>query len=253
MQRFRPACRPNIQRFLSAVTIGAAGVLTPRPGLAMPSWAKQGGQRLNGSIYEVICSGRGPDIDLARSEAMRACSLFAAREVPGSVQVRSLTVESERSVGFHEELSENLTLTGLICRPQREEVEESRGELTLWLQCEFDLSKARVTDKGASEESAEAVADRESPRSPSRPTARSGRRLIAMTTVPTCDTILVRGAHPRVVECDGDPVTLVIGPEDRQLIVRARDYQPESLNLSRLRLATGGSKANVVQVLLSPL
>jgi hypothetical protein len=45
---------------------------------AVPDWAKKQGSSLHGSTYRAVCSGEGPAVDIARTEAIQSCKASAS-------------------------------------------------------------------------------------------------------------------------------------------------------------------------------
>src|SRR5688572_11478500 len=99
----------------------------------MPPWAKENTQVLNGKVYTVVCSGEGPSADIARGEALNSCRSLAARQLHSDLKVKVLSLETEKDIAFHQEISSEGQYSGLLCNPQNESIEEENGHITAWL------------------------------------------------------------------------------------------------------------------------
>ena len=213
----------------------AIGVTTAWAGLALavpPQWARQNTQSLSpdGKIYTVVCSATSVSLSQARQEAMTDCDLQASRQLKSTTYVKSLSVETENQVGYHGEVASELKVQNLNCRPQKEDADYNSGTVTVFLKCKYDLSGE---GKDASAVAATKAIQNEDATS------------TALSTVPKCDSVIIRGIRPRTVECKTNPVNITIYPSDTEIIVRLKGYQPETLKPSEL---TGGKS-----VYLKPL
>lgn len=223
------------------------------PAAAMPAWAKFNTQQLSGSIFRVVCSGEGPSIDLARREAEQGCKASAASKLTTDGHVKAVTVETEHDVGFHQEVTEQVHYLNLGCTPEREEVEGGDGQYTVWLRCRFDLSKAKVADTDDEPEYKAAGTTSVVPSSHQKAQLKvhqnqtSESMSLSISTVPQCDDLLISGAKPRVVRCDSNPVNVVVEPGDTKALIRAKGYQP-----STVELQTGGRSHDAVQIIMEP-
>src|SRR4051794_19932276 len=105
----------------------------------IPEWAKNNSQKLSGSKYQIACSGEGPSVDIARREARESCQSSASQQIAATnIRVKSLSVETEREVAFHREVSEEMTYPGLTCLPGREQIEDHDRHFKVWTECLFD-------------------------------------------------------------------------------------------------------------------
>jgi hypothetical protein len=212
---------------------------------APPEWALRDTQRLEGRRLTVVCSGSGPSIGLARQSALESCDLSAAQQLGEDLTVKSMSVASEREVAFQQEVLNRSRVTGLLCVPRREEASEVGAEVRLWLMCEFDLSKAKVLH--APEQAVE----------PSTAWARPGteprhvtdrQSILTLAVVPACTDMIIRGQGPaRSAPCGRNPVSVVLNPDDREIILRADGRLPKSIYLGPERAARG-----YAQVYLQP-
>ena len=220
--------------------------LSFRPGTAVgvPSWARSNATQIDGKNLVTVCSGTGPSVDLARGEAVRGCKASASDMLQHSGTVRSALFETNKDVLFHQSVEENLQFDGLLCQPLKEDVEEIEpGKIRVWLQCQFDMTRASVNQapdplpvettgakvddtakihmsslKGATVILPEDVTSLE-------------RVVINIASVPQCHSLTVRGARPRVVKCSTQPAPIVISPNDESVVINANGYLPKTLDL----------------------
>lgn len=214
---------------------------------APPEWTRQNGIQQQGSILTVVTTGSGPSLDLARRLAIDQAKGTAAEQINGSANIQSMSIETEKSVSFHSEVSSTKKVEGLTCKPSNEYVEDKEGSFTVWLRCEFDLKKARVqmvdeTPRSSNEspaskkdvgKSIEIVgkgpsASRVAPGT----TSRGENRHLILSVVPSCESILVRGKQSRSISCKSNPVTVTLLPTDKELIIRGpAGFAPKHLKV----------------------
>jgi hypothetical protein len=213
--------------------------------LATPLWVKDS-TRLAGSHYQVSCSGEGPSLDIARQESLASCRNSANDQMKTALHIQSLSVETEKDVAFHSEISKDTVVKNLKCDPKKEEIEEKAYSIKVWLLCDFDLSKVSTADRNApvtdnNENSPnELIKNRSSvsaiPNSGSnikKATMIEGENIqLTLTTVPQCDTILIRGQRPRSIKCKDNPQALFIYPSDLEIIIRADGHVPKHIKLN---------------------
>lgn len=234
-----------------------AVALSAKPVAAVPSWVKDGSFSIDGKIFKAACSGQGPSIGLARQEAVSSCKASASQTLQKQTKIRSMSIETENDVAFHQEVSDEGVYSNLNCVPEKEAVEEGKDGLwTVWVLCRVDLTKVDVgiPDK----ESATAPGSQVQTRSltsvnavpsasHSAKSATSGEnKFINIVSVPPCSEILIKGPRARINRCDGTPVKILTYENDESLIVRARGYMPKTIELK------GKSWVNyeIVQILL---
>lgn len=224
-----------------------------------PSWSKEETLKQVGSILYVVCDGAGPSRDLARKFALDSCLTTAANQVNSNFKVTSLSLETEKSVNFHSEVSSNKTVTGLVCNPQSEYSEEKDGQHFVWLKCIYDTSKAKVVSVAekmnlADESKSQSIVQAKKTTSYIRTYGKSveqkgivqsSMRSIALTSIPRCDSVLIRGAKPRSVNCEEMPLTLTVLPDDREIIVRSSGFLPKHIQLDQRRPSTTDSQENL--------
>ncbi|MBK9038020.1 MAG: hypothetical protein IPL83_02475 [Bdellovibrionales bacterium] len=231
--------------FTTAVCIlfSIAAAATP------PDWTRQNGIQQRASILTVVTNGIGPSLDLARRSAIDQAKGTAAEQINGSANIRSMSIETEKTASFHSEVSSTKNVEGLICNPLNEYNEEKEGVYTVWLKCSFDTKKIRVQvinetevpqgnkNSVASDESSVKsieVVDRSAPSS--GPTASKisygENRHFLLSVVPSCESILVRGKQSRTIHCKGNPVTVLVLPTDTEIIIRGPSgFAPKHLKV----------------------
>ncbi len=203
---------------------------------AMPSWATQNSLRVEGKLLRISCSGTGPTAGIARKEALNDCWTSAAHMLSSDISVKSLSASSERQVIYQQEVVNRSRIKGLGCTPRRETIERSGEELTVWLLCEFDLTKAKpihpIHDADAelpiATESVQNSVDSDD------------KVVVTLATVPKCDDVIVMGRGPaRILPCHRNPMPVLIAPDDSEIRVRAKDHFPKSVFLGPRREARG--------------
>jgi hypothetical protein len=219
-----------------------------------PAWALKDTQRLDGKSFRVVCSGTGPSIGFARQDALDSCKVSAAQQLTTEITVKSMSVTSESQAAYQQEVLNLSQVSGLSCTPRREEIEEGDAEVRLWLLCEFDLAKAHVVRSRGGDRrpdsdflSAEWGGGRARSSEPGALLS-DERKVLTLVVVPRCGNIIVRGRGPaRSAPCAQNPVSVILEPGDRELILRADGYLPKTIFLGPDRAARG-----YAQVLLAP-
>lgn len=209
-----------------------------------PDWAKRNTQSVNGKIFSTTCSGTGPSLDTARKEALDSCQLSARQQLVSNIKVRSLTIQTEKSSGFHEEVSDNTEYVGLTCIPEKDEVEELDGSFRVWMQCRFNLSKvsvSAVTDATDHKDEKTAPAGiqnshslsmiEEKPASRTAESITSDQTTLSISSIPKCESLIVRGPQTRVIPCRENPILVILEHSDSAIIVRAKGYKPKTISL----------------------
>ncbi len=221
-----------------------------------PRWTRENGIKQNGSALTVVSSGVGPSLDLARRAAIDQAKATAADQVNGSADIRSLSIETEKSASFHSEVSSIKRVNNLVCNPKDDYFEEKNGSFTVWLKCEFDLSKSRVVtitegegqiqkqnqtkNDQAGDKSIVAVDGSFSQKAPLIGKSTTGEdRHLVLSVVPACESILVRGKQSRTIHCKGNPVTVLVFKSDTEMIVRGpAGFAPKHLKVHEKRTDT---------------
>ena len=199
---------------------------------AVPSWVKvEKSQGKIGNTYRVICNARGPSLEIARREALESCQSSAADQMSVDIEINSIVIESENDVALHHSVKLQNTFKGLSCNPKNESIEdESLGSVVVWLQCEFNLSKVKLTEQ----------VDKIKPvnKSPTRSVAQVAPEQIrylndriVISSVPACESILIKSKSARIIRCTQNPMAVVLDSSDESLIIRAPGYMPQTILL----------------------
>ena len=203
----------------------------------VPAWAKKNATRKNGNILTSACEGTGPSASLARKEAINNCQVMARQFLDSEIKVKSLSVETESSVGFHQEVQEFGIVKNLVCDPQKEETSEKDGQFQLWIQCKFDLNKAKVAKDTNTKSPSKLDGDLVDGLASSKPSefeaADKDHQLIFLEVVPQCESVVVRGKKPRTISCDTNPLRISLDGTEEEMIVRAKGYQPKTISIQK--------------------
>ncbi len=200
----------------------------------VPSWTKSA-TKLDGKTYTTVCSGQGPSVDLARAASLNSCKSSAATALSSTFSVSTTTIQTEQSSGLHEVVESSEKYENLSCDPQKEEIIESSGSYKVWTLCRFSLDKVQAKAEPAKPEVRDkaplSVIDDKLPTNYTHGT----RRKISLAVVPQCESVIVLGSQPRIVDCTSSPVLVIISPNDSQLIIRGdvSEYQPKKINLNQ--------------------
>jgi hypothetical protein len=214
----------------------------------IPTWAASNSTKLNGSSLRTVCHGVGPSVEIARGEALKSCQLNASQFFKSKIKVKSLSVETEKSVGFHQVISSDDEFSNLICDPTKDELEEADSQYSVWIECKFDLNKASVaqTDKPEVPPPNNKDLNELEPIN-IKNTSDQQSKYIFVSIVPKCESILVKGTLSRVVECSQNPLKIQVKDGDKEFVIRAKGYKPKIIQV-------GGISANeTLQVLLDLL
>lgn len=182
---------------------------------APPSWVKELSPKISQDSVQVICHGEGPSPVTAYKSALDECRGVASQSILQSFEVKTLTVQTERDNALHEEVKSNQKVMGLQCQVKNSYEEGNER----WLHCLFDTRMTQVTSEGYPVEES--------------PTLTDDTNYIILAVVPGCDSILVKGKTPRIVQCDRNPISLVTHPGDIEIIIRMKDYQPKHIPASQ--------------------
>ena len=182
---------------------------------------------VSGNIVTTACHGLGPDTSVAFKEAMDQCRGLATESLVLSFEVHSLSIQTEQSSGFHQEVESDKIATGLQCKVKKQLEKTTDTGSDLWLLCEFDAFKAKIENKPL-------IANPSVPFSVMQKSqlTQSENKQIIVSTVPPCETLLIRGAMSRIVNCNNNPSIVFIKPTDEEIIVRASGYVPKHIALS---------------------
>lgn len=214
---------------------------------ALADWTKTDTQVRSGNILKVVCQGSAPigAVDIARSEALQVCRNTAISHLQTNLTQKSLIVETETSVGLHSETVQNASYVGLDCKSEKEKIEENqdKGAVTVFIKCSFDLSKAKVKeieDHADLPDKTNSGLIVNKDKATELPTVKVERlrkfdgslnRTLILSTVPKCDSIVVRG-RPRKLNCEANPMTILIYPDDTEIILRKSGFKPKHIKLN---------------------
>lgn len=219
-----------------------------------PEWTRKNGIKQNGSLLTVVSTGTGPSLDLARRFAIDQAKAIATDQVNGSAYVRSMSIETEKYASFHSQVSSTKKVEDLFCKPLNDYVEDKDGVYTVWMKCEFELKKARVTivddyknqdkaqkshrDSESSLKSIEAVNSGSSiPGPPISQISYGEDRHLILSVVPSCESILIVGRRSRVIPCEANPVTFLVFQTDSEIVIRGPSgFAPKRLNVLERRI-----------------
>lgn len=210
--------------------------LIPQLAFAIPDWAKTSSQNRKGNIYQAVCSGTGPSIALARQEATESCQQSAGQQLITNIEVKSLSIETEKDVLYQQEIRGKTRYIRLICKSKKEEIEELYQQYKIWLLCEFDLTKARAVplsyyekrDKQQpgqiqNKDSLESLNSIPSTVQPGKYMS-SKNRIITIATIPQCNEMIITGSG-RYVVFHSLANNLVSGDNNGKTDVFVRDRQ----------------------------
>lgn len=202
----------------------------------IPSWAKNNSTRRTGENLITVCNGTGPSLDTARSSALKSCQLSASQFFAKHVSIKSVSVETEKSVGFHEEVSSHEIIEGLLCNPQRDEINEYESQFSVWIECQFNLKNVKImsVDKNTINQNNNTL-DRLKDRALSTRDEPSLVKKVTVVSIPKCSSIIVRGSKSRQINCTSNPIQIPLEDDDREIIVRANGYLPKTIDLSEGR------------------
>lgn len=197
----------------------------------VPTWAASNSTKLNGSLLTTVCHGIGPSVDIARSEALTSCQLSASQFFKSKINIKTLSVETEKSVGFHQEVSSDEELSNLTCEPTKDQLEELDSQYSVWIECKFDISKTKSKPVEAKPADELKENNNLSYSKPSKVASSSLSKTLFLSTVPKCESIIIQGERARTIECKSNPIELNIYNSDTEMIVRAKNYKPKVINL----------------------
>ena len=194
----------------------------------VPSWAKENTITKNGQYVTSTCEGTGPSVAVARQVAIQNCQFSVSQFLNGEVKINSLSVETERNVGYHQQVEQNIEVKNFNCEPLKDEIIQNSDGYAFWIKCRFNtkqiltlnkVSSPQVNDVGLKSVAALKSKD-----------VMDGKILV-LETIPQCDSILIKGMKARTIECATNPLSLVLYEKDEQLIIRLKSYQPKTINL----------------------
>lgn len=209
----------------------------------VPDWAKSNTISKNGSIVTSICEGKGSSISIARQEAIQNCQLSVAQFLNGEVKINSISVETERDIGFHQQVEQKLNVKKLVCEPVKDEVVQIGEAYSFWIKCRFDFSKVEISND--SEVEPQKIMDMGlKSTSIIKTSDLNDGRVILIETIPQCNSVLVKGVKARIINCKSNPVKIVIYAKDTEMVIRRRDFQSKTIKIN------GGRSNEKISVLL---
>ena len=198
--------------------------------VAEPDWASHNTITRSPTELTVTCSGRGPAEDLARKDALRVCGASAASFLQTSVEFKTLTIQTETDSALHQETRETLTVSGLECKPLRDQIEKAVGTTVVWLQCGYDLTRVKV-EPAQNNPPPPATLLSDQGASITTGNVQSSQRTLLISSIPACDSILIVGLAVRIVRCRTNPMRIQIGKGEQELIIRSADHAPKTIKL----------------------
>lgn len=209
-------------------------LLSPSVQADIPNWAKKNSTRKSGNLLTTVCDGVGPSASLARKDAINNCQVTARQFVANEIKIKSLSIETESSVGFHQEVEDSSVVKNLSCNPKREETTESSDQVRVWIECQFDLKKVDVASVDSKPISDKNVSDDLNSVEPTKKVdVQKDSQTVFLEVVPQCESVLVRGSKSKVISCNSNPVRLSIEDSDSEIIVRAKGFQPKTIKLEK--------------------
>lgn len=200
----------------------------------MPNWAKNNSTKKVGNLLTTVCDGVGPSASLARKDAINNCQVTARQFVTNEIKIKSVTIETESSVGFHQEVEDSSLVKNLSCNPKREQTTELNDQFKVWIECQFDLNKIEVTNFKSESNTPETTTDSLKAVDPIKKVdVQKDSQVVFLETIPQCESILVRGQTSRVINCKENPVRLTLDESDSEVIVRAKGFQPKAVKLQK--------------------
>lgn len=199
--------------YLGFVLLGLANA-QPSSG-EEPSWTSLPASK-TGKFVSVSCHGTGPDKDVAIRVAIGACKSIATEFISGTYNIKTLSIETEETAGFHSEVAARYDVQGLNCQVDRQFEEEIDEISHAWMRCRFDSSLAKIVPLLGNRKLAS--------------TSSKNKQLI-FSSIPDCTSLVIRGKMDRMLKCKANPQTLLIYPTDSEIIVRAVGRAPKHIEL----------------------
>ena len=231
----------------------------------LPVWARENTVVQQDRVLKVVCSGRGPSVDQARTYALRNCKSATADFLQNDLTVRGLTVESESGVAIHQEIEGRTHFKGISCKPLQDHVRSlTDGLVEVWLRCEFDLSKVEQTTELKDDVEPQVNSSRGLDPSQKldlvkqrelnvedgarRAVPASLSTVLDVISIPPCESLIIRGLKSRPIKCSAGGITsATLDAGDFEVVVRAAGYLSK-----RVRISPGGKRHETVQVILDP-
>lgn len=233
------------------------------PAWPTPDWAKGDSFVRNGKILTVICKGEAPlgASDVAHKLALQECRNSAISQLQTDFSQKSLTIETEQDVSFHSETATDQNYSGIDCDLLKNQIEDSKEEgiTRAFIRCRFDLSKAKVATKLNAETPSQQgeklvsniTEDKvESNFAPDQKVERSNRQQLTISSIPKCDSILFKGSG-RFVKCGSNPITVLVFPDDTEIIIRKKGFKPKHIELTKDRKTKQSKEIEQIEVFLA--
>lgn len=169
----------------------------------------------------IECRGEGPSLDIARQDADRICLNSMATRLDSEIKVQNLSVETERETAFHSEITRTGSYEGLTCVPSNEKITQLADQVLVNFTCRYDLALVKRM-----------------PGTYNRMPKTYNKEVVSLATVPYCESLLVRGETPRVIQCLSNPVRLVLKPGDESVTVRAKNSLPKTVQRGDIHEST---------------
>lgn len=233
-----------------ACAVSACALLVSMTAMGSPPpWTKDGSKR-NGNKLVVTCDAMAPAKDLAYRLTLDSCKATATELINGDFQVHTLTVESEKSVVLHSEVSAAKQVQGLKCLPDHDYTEAEDQGFHTFIQCRFDLAGVHAVTlesppvRAATDNQESIIQGQENAKSIDASKETISRKSILQSTsrhvliscIPKCDDVLlVGGARSRAIAITSNPQAVLIYPDDRELIARKKSFLPKHVLLSKDR------------------
>jgi hypothetical protein len=230
---------------LGRVNIGFVGlILLTLPAFAEgPEWATRPPRQEGGKLL-VACHGIGPDRDVAIRLAVDQCKALATQQLSSDFQVKSLSVETEQMAAYHEEVTASHNVSGLTCDIQKQYEAKINDSQEAWVQCRIDIAKAKIEPENKF--SANVQNDTSDRHIDKKEIVQSQNKQLIVSSIPACQSVLISGKLTRVMRCVSNPMTVMVEPSDKEIVIRAEGYQPKHVTLSGDRkLATETESVDV--------
>lgn len=217
----------------------------------IPKWAKKNTEKRVGKIYYAVGNGKGPSLEIAKNEAINSCRSVVANRLNSHLNMRSLTVETQKDVSFHQELSSNYEVVGLECETVKDELIDINGTFEVWIKCKCEASNAKVTlkdeDRTGRNKKAPVRSGNRSSKIYRNSTLEESSvenysdqgdtnidldKEVSILTIPKCDDIVIVGQQSRNYECNANPMFILIKPSDIKVLLRAKGYKSEEVILN---------------------
>jgi hypothetical protein len=212
-------------------------MLLASPCWASPAWFTEPA-KLTAHALTVACDGTGPSRGTAIQDALASCAEIATSRLQSKFDIKTITIESEKDAGVHQEIKSDTKYAGLKCKPVHEDVAETDLGYRAYEQCEYDLKEIKELVGTPPPKDAPGLMKSTSSGDPTS---------LTISSVPACESILViSGKSPRIERCHGSPTTILLNPSDGEIVVRAIGFQSKTLKLAHPRERSSHDSVMVV-------